>query len=467
MVRIENTDLNYYEVGGSVRDRLLGIEPSDHDFVIVGHTVDDVVDAGLERVVGEDFPVFLDGEGKECAMARTEEKVSEGHQGFEIHTSPDVTLEEDLSRRDITINSMAIDPETGDIIDPFDGQEDLQDQRIRHTTDAFREDPLRVLRAARFAATLPDTITNEDNGWEVDGHTMAMCRQVAPKLRNISEERIADEVLKAMKRAQTPSTFFRVLADMDALDVVLPELTRLRTVPAGPREHHREGTAYEHTLRVLDHAPDTLRCRLAALAHDVGKGRTPVEDWPNHYGHDKEGGRVAERIASRLKLSNEHTGVMVDAAEQHMRMMKLREMGEGKVIDLVERLDRSSTHIDPEELLALCDADGLGREPQTPLTDEQRRAFPYRIKCARAVIDCIGGEEVLQMHEDKEPGEWVGDRIHQLRVETMRDMERRHPSKLTFESWTYQNIYIHVPVYSCPGDVREQLRDDLWDPVGA
>ena len=463
MTRIEDTDLTYYEVGGSVRDRLMGEEPEDEDFVIVGHTVDEVVDAGLEKVVGEDFPVFLDEEGKECAMARTEEKVSEGHHGFEIHTSPDVTLEDDLARRDLTINAMARDPETGKIIDPFDGQKDLETQTIRHTTYAFREDPLRVLRAARFAATLPDTLDYQfegdyDNGWTVDDHTKALCRQVAHELQFVSEERIAEEMLKALKRAVRPSKFFRVLVDLGALNVAFPNVESLRRVPAGPREHHAEGTAFEHTMRVLDHAPNTVRGRLAALAHDLGKIRTPQEDWPNHYGHDAEGVHIAERMANRLRLSNEYKGVMTDAAEQHMRFMKLVEMSEGKVIDLVERLDRSNSHIDPEELMALCHADGLGRKPQTPMTTEQRARFQWLIVNSRYAIDAIGGEEVLKLHEDKEPGEWVGDRIHQLRVESLRDGRSTDT-----EGGVRQAIARRFP-FMDEDDVRERVRpaDELW-----
>lgn len=462
MVKIEDTDLNYYEVGGSVRDRLLDEDPDDEDFVIVGHTVEEVVETLGEdsKVVGEDFPVFLDEAGKECAMARTEENAGDGHNEFEIHTSPEVTIEEDLSRRDLTINALARDPEKGHIIDPFKGQQDLNTQTLQHTTHAFVEDPLRVLRVARFAATLPDTVEYEsegdyDNGWTVDEHTKALCRRTSHKIQFMSEERIAEELLKVFKRSEKPSKFFRVLHDLGALNVAFPEIESLRRVPAGPREHHAEGTAFEHTMRVLDHAPDTLRCRLAALAHDLGKTRTPVEDLPSHYGHDAEGVPIAERMANRLRLSNEYKGVMMDAAEQHMRFTKLPEMSEGKVIDLVERLDRSPTHINPEELLALMDADGMGRQPQTPVTDRQHSTFPWLIMAARTVIDNIGGEEVLQLHEDKEPGEWVGDRINQLRIETLRDARNAGEMSMQIRARLY---------FKSPGDVRDSIRQDLWNP---
>jgi len=428
-MKIEDTDLNYYEVGGSVRDRLMDREPTDRDFVIVGHTVDEVVDAGLEQVVGEDFPVFLDDEGKECAMARTEEKVSDGHHGFEIQTSPEVGLEEDLARRDLTINAMALDPEGiwsrdsstsvpfrlddgTEIIDPFEGRFDIRNEIIRHTTEAFTEDPLRILRAARFAARFDFDVADE---------TVELCRSIASRLTNISEERIAQEVIKTFKQAEEPSAFFHVLDDMDALNEVLPELKSLQGVPAGPEEHHAEGDAFKHTMMVLDEAPATVRCRFAALAHDLGKARTPEEKWPNHYGHDAEGVHVAERLANRLKLSNELQGVMMDAAEQHMRFMRLDEMSYGKVIELVERLDRSSTHINPGELIELCDADGRGRKPSTPIPMEKQYELRTLIVDARMTIDLIGGEEVLKLHEEKNPGEWVGERIHQLRVETLRE----------------------------------------------
>lgn len=414
-MKIEETDLNYFEVGGSVRDRLMGRDPQDQDFLIVGHTVDEVVDSLGEdsKVIGEDFPVFLDEEGKECAMARTEEKIAGGHHGFEIHTSTDVTLEEDLSRRDLTINAMARNPDTGEIIDPFDGQSDLEKGIIRHTTQAFIEDPLRILRAARFAARFD---------FDIAGETIVLCRSISGRLTNISKERISQEMLKALTQAEKASTFFRTLEDLHSLNEVLPELESLRSIPAGPEEYHAEGDAFEHTMRVIDHSPATARCRLAALAHDLGKARTPVEEWPNHYGHDAEGVHIAERMANRLKLSNEYQGVMMDAAEQHMRFMSLHEMSKGKVIDLIERLDRSDSHITPEELLILCDSDGLGREPQTPMPTEKIEKYIKLISSARMVIDTIGGEEVLELHGDKEPGEWVGDRIHQLRVETLQEV---------------------------------------------
>lgn len=404
-------ELNYYEVGGSVRDRKMGREPQDRDYVIVGHSIEEVEEAGFERVVGERFPVFLHPEtGDEYAMARTEEKVSKGHKGFEFHASPDVTLEEDLARRDFTINAMARDPETGEIIDPYHGEEDIEAGVLRHTTDAFTEDPLRILRGARFASRFRFDIADE---------TVFLCRRISDRLEHITEERIAGELKKAMKQAERPSVFFETLEMMDALNVAFPEVYSLRTVPAGPSQYHREGSAFGHTMMVLDSIEPGLRTRMAALAHDFGKPRTPTDKLPKHHGHDREGADVAERFANRLKLSNELRGVMVDAAEQHMRFKRLPDMSSKKVLDLVEKLDRGPTHISPEELIALSVADEIGRIPggARDYSDHTRL-----VRVARGVIDNIGGQEILDERPGRDPGEWVGDAVTQARVEAFDEL---------------------------------------------
>lgn len=440
-MKIEDTSLNYYEVGGSVRDELLYKRPKDRDFVIVGHTLDEVQDAGLDRVVGEDFPVFLDAEGRECAMARTEESIERGHQGFSFNTSPEITIEEDLERRDLTINAMAKNPNTGEIIDPYSGRHDLKHKQIRATSDAFGEDPLRVLRAARFAARF---------NFNVVPSTARLCSRLSGDLQALSEERVAAELKKALVQAEKPSLFFDNLKAFDALNAVFPELQSLVGVPAGPAEYHQEEDSYRHTMMVLDAVESPyasgrwgtfhglieygydeeretreeglLRVRLAALAHDLGKARTPEDTLPNHYGHDQEGEVIAQRMANRLRLSNKLRGVMMDAAAEHMRFHKLGEMRASKQLRLVERMDRSPSHITPEELVELMVADGLGRKPQKEHTSRGlHEGWVAPIQVARSIITEIGGEEVLALHPDKEAGEWVGDRILELRTKAFQD----------------------------------------------
>ena len=287
-----------YLVGGALRDRLLGIEVYDRDWVVVGSTAQAMLDEGFEQV-GKDFPVFLHPKTKEeYALARTERKTGLGYHGFDVSASSAVTLEADLLRRDLTINAMAQSAD-GELIDPYQGQADLMHRILRHVSPAFEEDPLRVLRVARFAAKLASF------GFKVDDDTQAlMIKMVASgELTKLTPERVWQEVVKALNTVQ-PSVFFKVLKQVGALATLFPELEALYGVPQSVK-HHPEGNAGIHTMMVLDAAAGLSKdidVRFAALVHDLGKALTPNSEWPNHPGHESAGLVEVKALCERYKI---------------------------------------------------------------------------------------------------------------------------------------------------------------------
>lgn len=302
-----------YLVGGAVRDALLGVPVYDHDWVVVGSTPQAMLEAGYEQV-GKDFPVFLHPNTKEeYALARTERKSGVGYHGFEVSAAPDVSLEADLLRRDLTINAMA-QAQDGTIIDPYGGQQDLQNRVLRHVSPAFAEDPLRVLRVARFAAKLADF------GFELHPDTAELMTQMAHsgELDALTPERVWQEVVKALSCAQ-PSVFFKVLDQVGALAVLFPELARLKGVEQ-PVKHHPEGDAFIHTLMVLDASAelsDELAVRFAALVHDLGKGLTSPELWPKHHGHEAAGVPEVAKLCKRYRIPKKIQQLAEKVCEWH------------------------------------------------------------------------------------------------------------------------------------------------------
>ncbi|HUH37169.1 MAG TPA: multifunctional CCA addition/repair protein, partial [Spongiibacteraceae bacterium] len=277
--------MQYFLVGGAVRDQLLGLTVRERDWVVVGETADSMLAAGY-RQVGRDFPVFIHPDsGEEYALARTERKRGQGHTGFVCHASPDVSLEQDLLRRDLTINAIAQAPD-GTLIDPYGGRADLKDRVLRHISPAFGEDPLRVLRVARFAARFAHL------GFAVADETLALMRQMSQsgELATLPAERLWQEFAKALA-SDAPWVFIEVLRACDALAAILPELDILFSVPQ-PLKYHPEGDAGTHSLMVLRQATalsSSTAVRFAALVHDLGKGVTPAADWPRHIGHEQLG----------------------------------------------------------------------------------------------------------------------------------------------------------------------------------
>ena len=290
--------LDVYLVGGAVRDGLLGLAVYDRDWVVVGATPEEMLANGFQQV-GKDFPVFLHPKTKEeYALARTERKVGVGYHGFEVFADPKVTLEEDLVRRDLTINAMAQTP-SGEIVDPYGGQKDLQNKLLRHVSEAFSEDPLRVLRVARFAAKLAPF------GFTLAPETQALMTQMVSggELSDLTPERVWQEVVKALN-TESPSVFFEVLDSVGAVAVLFPELFALHNVTQ-PQKHHPEGDVWIHTMMVLDATArlsnDPMVC-FSALVHDLGKASTPEELWPKHSGHDAAGVPIVVKLCERYRV---------------------------------------------------------------------------------------------------------------------------------------------------------------------
>lgn len=364
--------MKIYKVGGAVRDRLLGRPGQDCDWVVVGGSAEALLALGY-RQVGQDFPVFLHPDThEEYALARTERKRGTGYRGFDVHASADVTLEEDLARRDLTINAMAED-ETGMVIDPYGGQADLAAGILRHVTEAFVEDPLRVLRVARFAARF---------GFPVAPDTIALMRRLSAsgELGTLPPERLWRELERALTEPY-PWRFVEVLRECGALAALLPELDALFGVPQPP-QHHPEIDCGEHlllTLRQAARLKASPEVCYAVLLHDLGKAETPVEFLPGHRGHPESSARLAEAVSRRLRAPQAFRELAVLVARHHVTVHQALEMRPGTVVDLLEKLDafRRPERFEAILLACLIDATGRGGKADSayPQADRLRQAF--------------------------------------------------------------------------------------------
>ena len=346
-----------YLVGGAVRDRLLGLPVKDRDYVVVGATPAQMEAAGF-KPVGADFPVFLHPDTKEeYALARTERKSGHGYKGFTVYATPEVTLADDLRRRDLTINAMA-QAEDGTLIDPFDGVEDLRKGLLRHVSPAFVEDPVRVLRVARFAARFAH------RQFRVADETRELMRRMVEtgEVDHLVAERVWVELERALGEPQ-PSTFFTVLRDCEALKRLFPEVDALFGVPQPP-QHHPEIDTGVHTLMVVNQAaefsPDA-RVRFAALVHDLGKGATPPEEWPRHIGHEERGVPIIDGLCRRLRVPNEYREIALAVARGHLLCHRAEELRPGSVLELLESIDAFRRPERLEMFLHACEADFRGR----------------------------------------------------------------------------------------------------------
>ncbi len=364
-----------YKVGGCVRDRLLGLPVTDRDWVVVGATPDEMLAQGF-KPVGKDFPVFLHPETKEeYALARTERKTGPGYTGFAFHASPEVTLEEDLARRDLTINAMA-ETEDGEIIDPYGGLQDLERRLLRHVSPAFVEDPVRILRVARFAARFRPL------GFRIARETMALMRRMADngEVDALVPERVWQETVRALGE-QMPQVFFEVLRECGALAKLFPELDRLFGVPQDPA-HHPEVDTGVHTLLVLEQAarlsPEPV-VRFAALVHDLGKGETPPALWPKHPDHEARGVPLVEALCHRYRVPKPFRDLAVLVTRYHLHYHRAAELSDTELLDLFEQLDAFRRPERFEQFLLACDADSRGRPGYEARQPEQtgmlRQAF--------------------------------------------------------------------------------------------
>jgi len=346
--------MKIYSVGGSVRDELLGLPVADRDYVVVGATPEQMVELGY-RPVGKDFPVFLHPRThEEYALARTERKTARGYHGFEFHTAPEVTLEQDLARRDVTINAIARD-EAGNLVDPFGGVADLRARVLRHVGTAFVEDPVRILRVARFAARF---------GFAIAPETLELMRRMVAsgEADALVAERVWQELARGLMEKQ-PSRMVQVLRDCGALARILPELDALFGVPQPP-EHHPEVDTGEHMLLVLDYAAANgfpREVRFAPLAHDLGKGTTPRAQWPKHTGHEERSAELARGLCERLRVPHECRDLALLAAQYHGVIHRALELKASTVLKLLQECDAWRRPQRFAQLLEACACDFHGR----------------------------------------------------------------------------------------------------------
>ena len=398
-----------YVVGGWVRDRLLGREHGgDRDWVVVGATPDAMQRAGF-RPVGRDFPVFLHPQThEEYALARTERKTAPGYHGFVFHAAPDVTLEQDLERRDLTINAIAQD-EDGRLVDPLGGQRDLQAKVLRPVGPAFVEDPVRILRVARFAARFPD--------FSVASETISLMRAMvnAGEVDALVPERVWQEFARGLMEA-TPSRMIEVLRRCGALARLLPELDRLWGVPQPP-EHHPEVDTGVHMLLVIDAAARLaapLPARWAALLHDLGKGTTPSSEWPRHVAHEARSVELARGVCERLKVPVECRDAALLAAREHGNVHKADTIAAAALVRLLERCDAFRRGELFEQVLLACEADSRGR------TGLENRPYPQRERLLQALAAARtveGGAVAATVPADaKDRGTRIAAAVHDARV---------------------------------------------------
>lgn len=380
--------MQIYLVGGAVRDKLLGLAVKDRDYVVVGATPEDMVAQGF-RPVGADFPVFLHPDTKEeYALARTERKTGRGYKGFTVYAAADVTLEDDLRRRDLTINAMA-EAADGTVIDPFGGAADLREGVLRHVSESFAEDPVRILRVARFAARFAEMGPGDrKRAFKVADATNALMRRMVDngEVDALVAERVWTELERALGE-ERPSVFFQVLRDCGALERLFPEIAALFGVPQPP-EHHPEIDTGVHVMLVLDQAArlsgDT-RVRFAALLHDLGKGVTPANEWPRHIGHEQAGAELVSEFCKRLRVPNDYRDLALLAARYHAHAHRAAELTAATLLDTLEAIDAFRRPERVEQFVLACMADARGRTGYEDAPYPQADIFRHAFDAARAV----------------------------------------------------------------------------------
>lgn len=401
-----------YLVGGAVRDELLGVPGGDRDWVVVGATPADMLEAGFVPV-GRDFPVFLHPQThEEHALARTERKTAPGYHGFSFHADPSVTLEDDLARRDLTVNAMARD-EHGTLIDPYGGARDLRERVLRHVGEAFVEDPVRILRLARFAARLPD--------FRVAEETAALMRRMvaAGEVDALVPERVWQELSRGLMEIR-PSRMFEVLRGCGALAVLLPEVDRLFGVPQ-PAEHHPEVDSGVHLMLVLDMAARlgaALPVRFACLTHDLGKGTTPAELLPRHLGHEARSVALMHAVADRWRVPTACRELADIVAREHGNIHRSGTLGAAALVRLLERCDALRRPERFADALLACECDARGR------AGKQDEPYPQRPRLLQALAAAqgIAATEVANAAIGRGArGPAIGRAVHEARVRAVAD----------------------------------------------
>jgi len=401
--------MQVYLVGGAVRDRLLGRPVKERDFVVVGARPEELESQGFVPV-GREFPVFLHPQThEEYALARLERKIAPGYRGFSTRFSPDVTLEEDLRRRDLTINAMAEAP-TGEIIDPYGGQRDLEARLLRHVSAAFVEDPVRVLRVARFAARYAEL------DFRVADETIALMREMtrSGELSALVPERVWQETERALGESH-PEVFFQTLRQCGALEAIFPEVAALFGVPQPPRWHPEIDTGVHVmlALRYAARAGFSTRVRFAVLMHDLGKGRTDPERWPSHRGHEEAGVPMIESLCARLKVPNGFREVAVLTSRHHALVHRARELRPTTILKVLEATDAFRRPERFEEMVSACEADARGRAGLEAQPYPQAELFRRAYAAASAITLSESERQGLQ-------GVAIGEKLHEKRLSAIK-----------------------------------------------
>ncbi len=414
--------MQIYMVGGAVRDKLLGLPVQDHDWVVVGARPEELMALGF-LPVGKDFPVFLHPETREeYALARTERNSAPGYRGFVVHAEPDVTLEQDLGRRDLTINSIAacarseragavFEPDLEALIDPYGGQRDLQRKILRHVTDAFREDPVRILRLARFAARFPD--------FSVAPETLAMMQDMVRhgETDALVPERVWQELARGLMEKR-PSRMLEVLRDCGALQTLLPEVARLWGVPQRA-EYHPEIDTGIHLMMVLDMAAQLeapLPVRFACLCHDLGKGTTPKDVLPRHIGHEERSARLLKAVCQRLRVPVECREIADVVAREHGNIHRSADFNAAATVRLLERCDAFRKPQRFADILLACECDARGRLGREQSPYPQRPRLLAALAAAQAVATAQIAADALAAGQT---GPQIGESIHRARVQAV------------------------------------------------
>lgn len=402
-------DMKVYLVGGAVRDGLLNHPSIERDWVVVGARPQDLLEKGYSQV-GKDFPVFLHPDTKEeYALARTERKSGHGYTGFELDYDPSVTLEDDLSRRDLTINAIAQDDD-GTLIDPYGGLADIENKVLRHVSDAFVEDPLRVLRTARFAARYAYL------GFYVAEETLTLMSEIvaAGELQHLPAERVWRETERALGERH-PDVFIAILRDCGALRALIPEVDTLFGVPQ-PEQHHPEIDTGKHVLLCLQQAArlsDDTAVRFAVLLHDLGKGTTPKAEWPRHIAHEERGVAAVEAVCQRLKAPKHHATLAKAVCRYHLHTHRALELRPQTLLKLIKATDALRRPEQFEAFLLACEADARGR------TGLEERPYP-QADYLREALRCVQRITASQFTEQGLQGPAIGEAMDRARLDALK-----------------------------------------------
>lgn len=405
--KIKENGGNLYLVGGAVRDKLLGKEVHDEDYCVTGITSEEFESIFPEAHLRGKFFGVYDIDKKEFAMARKEKKTGKGHKQFDIETRRDITIEEDLKRRDITINSIAEEVLTGKLIDPFNGTKDIENKKIKATSNSFMEDPLRVYRVARFAASLD---------FDVEGNTIDMMKDLKGELNTLSKERVFTEFRKALE-TKKPSKFFDVLRKANVLDVHFKEIYDL-IGSIQPEKYHPEGDSYNHTMIVVDHAAELtsdIKIRFSALVHDLGKGVTPKDMLPHHYGHDEKGVKLVENLGNRIGVPKAWIKCGKMSAKEHMRGGIFNKMTPAKQVDFITRVSKSMLGLDGMKIVVMCDK----WRGETPPDDIRFDVI------GKEILEKINGNYIKEKYNVKDESQ-IGDLLRNDRIKLIKSIENKN-----------------------------------------